>query len=72
VGDGGHEACETRDAVVLGIQDADAAELEFRDGGRGVDAHGGADGAEDALPRFIGEAGVEAEGVTGEEVDELT
>jgi hypothetical protein len=72
VGDGGHEAGETRDAVVLGVQDADAAELELRDGGRGVDAHGGADGAEDALPRFIGEASVEAEGVTGEEVDELT
>ena len=38
----------------------------------GVDAQGGADGAEDALPRLVGEAGVEAEGVTGEVVDELT
>ena len=44
VGDGGYEAGETRYAVVLGVQDADAAELELRDGGRGVDAHGGADG----------------------------
>ena len=28
--------------------------------------------AEDALPRLVGEAGVEAEGVTGEKIDKLT
>jgi hypothetical protein len=43
VSDGGHEAGEARDAVVLGIQDADATELQLGDGSRGVDAHGGAD-----------------------------
>jgi hypothetical protein len=33
VGDGGHEASEAGDAVVLDVQDADAAELELRERG---------------------------------------
>jgi hypothetical protein len=55
----------------VGVQDADAAELQLREGGGGVDAHGSTDGVEDALPRFIGEASVETQGVPGEAVDEL-
>ena len=50
VGDGGHKTGEAGDTVVLDVQDADATEVELRERGGGVDAHGGADGAEDALP----------------------
>ena len=49
VGDGGDEAGQAGDAVLVGVEDADAAQLELRDGSCRVDAHGGADGAEDAL-----------------------
>jgi len=72
VGDGGHEACEAGDAVLLGVQDADTAELQLREWGGGVDAHGGTNGVEGTLPGFIGEASVETQGVSGEEVDEFT
>jgi len=72
VGNGRHEASEACDAVMLGIQDADAAEVDLGERDGGVDAHGGTDGAEDTLPRLIGETGVATEGVAGEDVDELT
>jgi hypothetical protein len=72
VGDGGDEASEAGDAVLLGIQDADAAELQLCERSRGIDAHGGTDGVEDTLPRFIGESSVETQGVSGEDVDEFT
>ena len=72
VGDGGHEASEACDAVLLEVQNADAAELQLCEGRRRVDVHGRADGAESALPRLVREARVAAERVAGEDVDELT
>ena len=72
VGDGGDEAGQAGDAVPVGVDDADAAQLELCERGCGVDAHGGADGAEGALARLVRESRVESEGVAGEAVDELT
>ena len=72
VGDGGHEAGEACDAMLLNVRDADAAELQLCEGRGRVDVHGRADGAEGALPRLVREAGVAAERIAGEDVDELT
>ena len=51
VGDGGYEARQTGDAVLVGVDDADAAQLDLGERSCRVDAHGGADGAEGALTR---------------------
>jgi hypothetical protein len=72
VSDGGHEAGEACDAVTVGVDDADAAQLELGDGGEGVDPYGGADGVEGALSWLVREVRVESERVAGEAVDELT
>ena len=58
--------------MLVGIDDADATQLELGEWGGRVDVHAGADGAEGALARLVREARVESEGVAGEAVDELT
>ena len=49
VGDGGHKAGQAGDAVLLGVHDADATQLELGERGSRVDAHDSADGVERAL-----------------------
>jgi hypothetical protein len=72
VGEGGHEAGKAGDAVVLGVDNADAAQLKLGERDSGVDTSGGADGVEGALTRLIREACVESERVAGKSVDECT
>ena len=56
----------------VGVNDADAAQLELGERGCRVDVHAGADGVESALTRLVREACVESERVAGEAVDECT
>jgi hypothetical protein len=58
-----------RDEVAVGVHDADAAELQLREGSAGVDPHGGADGMEGVLSGLVSEARVESEGKTSEVVN---
>ena len=72
VTDSRDESSKAGDAVLVGVDDADATQLELCERSRRVYAHGGADGLEDALAGLIREACVESEGVAGEMIDELT
>ena len=72
VGDGRHKVGEAGDAVMPGVDDADATQLELAERGAGIDMQFAADGVEGALTRLVCAMRVESEGVADEGIDEFT